>query len=81
MQVTNPVGYEWVLYHRNMQEFAVINMRDVLRCDSFGGYEPIKVYDTISKFGHKYTTRLFKEFGKVWITKEGLVFYRENFNA
>jgi hypothetical protein len=43
--------------------------------------EPVSVYDYISLFGHKETRKLFKVFGKNWITKNGMVFFANDNKA
>ena len=62
----------------NYRAFILINMREVLRFNSFGNFYPLLVGSAIKKIGHRNTNRLFKDFNTNWITKEGLVFFKEN---
>lgn len=78
MKVNSPSGYDWVLFHKSFEEFTLINIRQVLKYEYFDGFKLLLVTHSIKELGHNNTNRLFKEFGPVWITKEGLVFYKEN---
>lgn len=77
-----PSGYPYVLfvndYNNAPKFFLAISEDQAVKQASKGSLDTVKVADLITAFGHKQTHDFFKKFGDVWMTKEGMAFFKHN---
>lgn len=78
-----PSGYPYLLFVNdndgNYKFFVSVSPEQASKqIYNKGSLDAVKMGDLITGFGHQSTHNFLKKFGDQWMTKEGMIFFKEN---